>query len=121
VQEFQVLRVLEPALRMKAQVDSNSRGRKDFICREEKRKEKRKTSYWRMKGDLDTGDPVGQGEEWGFIAYLHCLMAEMPFRCKGAFPKEEKCLLDHLSPFGSFCSLSFSSSFPPINGYPNCC
>jgi hypothetical protein len=38
VQEFQVLRVLEPALRMKAQADSNSRGQKDFICREEKRK-----------------------------------------------------------------------------------
>jgi hypothetical protein len=36
VQEFQVLRVLEPSLRMKAQVDSNSRGGKDFICREEK-------------------------------------------------------------------------------------
>jgi hypothetical protein len=33
-----VLRVLEPALRMKAQADSSSRGRKDFICREEKRK-----------------------------------------------------------------------------------
>jgi hypothetical protein len=33
-----MLRVLEPALRMKAQVDSNNRGQKDFICREEKRK-----------------------------------------------------------------------------------
>jgi hypothetical protein len=29
-----VLRVLETALRMKAQTDSNSRGQKDFICRE---------------------------------------------------------------------------------------
>jgi hypothetical protein len=29
-----MLRVLEPALRMKAQTDSNSRGQKDFICRE---------------------------------------------------------------------------------------
>jgi hypothetical protein len=38
MQEFQVLRVLEPALRMKAQTESSSRGRKDFICREEKRK-----------------------------------------------------------------------------------
>jgi hypothetical protein len=36
MQEFQVLRVLEPALRMKAQADSSSRGQKDFICREEK-------------------------------------------------------------------------------------
>jgi hypothetical protein len=39
-----VLRVLEPALKMKAQTDSNSRGWKDFICREEKRK----TAYWGM-------------------------------------------------------------------------
>jgi hypothetical protein len=39
-----VLKVLEPALRMKAQADSNSRGWKDFICREEKRK----PAYWRM-------------------------------------------------------------------------
>jgi hypothetical protein len=38
--EFQVLRDLEPTLRMKAQTDSNSRGRKDFICREEKRRER---------------------------------------------------------------------------------
>jgi hypothetical protein len=106
VQEFQVLRVLEPALRMKAQADSNSRGRKDFICREEKRK----TAYWRMQGDLETGGPVGQGREWGFIAFLHCLMAEMPFRCKWEFPRKEKCLLDHLSSFGTFCSLSFSPS-----------
>jgi hypothetical protein len=38
VQEFQVLRVLEAALRMKVQVDYSNRGWKDFICREEKRK-----------------------------------------------------------------------------------
>jgi hypothetical protein len=61
-----VLRVLEPALRMKAQTDFNSRGQKDFICREEKRK----TAYWGMQGDLETGDPVGQGGEWGFIAFF---------------------------------------------------
>jgi hypothetical protein len=57
VQEFQVLRVLEPALKMKALVDSNSRGWKDFLCREEKRK----TAYWRIQGDPD---PMGQGGEW---------------------------------------------------------
>jgi hypothetical protein len=58
-----VLRVLEPVLKMKAQTDS--RGQKDFICREFSwRKEKRKTAYWRMQGDLETGDPVGQGGEW---------------------------------------------------------
>jgi hypothetical protein len=38
MQEFQMLRVLKPALRMKAQVDSSNRGQKHFICREEKRK-----------------------------------------------------------------------------------
>jgi hypothetical protein len=27
---------------------------------------------------------------------LHCLREEMPFRCKQAFSKEEKCLLDLL-------------------------
>jgi hypothetical protein len=109
-----MLRVLEPALRMIAQADSNSRGQKDFICREFSwRKERRKTAYWRMQGDLETGDPVGQRGEWGFIAYLHCLMAEMPFTCKQAFPREEKCLLDHLLPFGTSHSPSFSPSFPP--------
>jgi hypothetical protein len=60
VHKFQVLRVLEPALRMKTQADSNSRGWKDFICREEKRK----IAYWRMQGDPETGDPMGQGGEW---------------------------------------------------------
>jgi hypothetical protein len=39
MQEFLVLRVLESTLRIKAQADSSSReNRKDFICREEKRK-----------------------------------------------------------------------------------
>jgi hypothetical protein len=72
-----VLRVFEPALGMKAHADSNSRGWKDFICREEKRK----TAYWRMQGDPETSDPVGQGGEWGFIAFfLHCLGADMSFR-----------------------------------------
>jgi hypothetical protein len=60
MQEFQVLRVLEPTLRMKAQTDSNSRGQKDFICREEKRK----TAYWRLWGDLETSDPMGQVRNW---------------------------------------------------------
>jgi hypothetical protein len=71
VQEFQVLRVLEPALKMKAQTDSNSRDQKDFICREFSwRKEKRKTAYWGMQGDLKTDDPMGRGGEWGFIGYF---------------------------------------------------
>jgi hypothetical protein len=92
-----VLRVLEPAVRMKAQTDSNSRVRKDFICREFSwRKEKEKDCILENAGGPETGDPMAQGGEWGFIAYLHCLMAEMPFRCKQAFPREEKCLLDLL-------------------------
>jgi hypothetical protein len=57
--------VLEPALRMKAQTDSNSRGHKDFICREFRwRKEKSKTAYWGMQRDPKTGDPIGQRGEW---------------------------------------------------------
>jgi hypothetical protein len=60
MQEFQVLRALESTLRMKVQVVSNSRGQKDFICREEKRK----TAYWRMQVDLETGDPMGQVGDW---------------------------------------------------------
>jgi hypothetical protein len=60
VQEFQVLRVLEPALRMKAQADSNSRGWKDFICRQQKRK----TAYWGIQGDPETSDPMGQVGNW---------------------------------------------------------
>jgi hypothetical protein len=60
-----MLRVLKPALRMKAQTDSNSRGQKYFICRGSSwRKEKRKTAYWRMQGDQETDDPVCQGGEW---------------------------------------------------------
>jgi hypothetical protein len=49
-----------------------------------------------MQGDPETSDPVGQVGEWGFIAYLHCLIVEMPFRCKQVFPREKKCLLDLL-------------------------
>jgi hypothetical protein len=34
----------------------------------------------------------------GFIAFffVYCLRAEMPFRCRWAFPREEMCLLDLL-------------------------
>jgi hypothetical protein len=95
MQEFQVLRVLEPALRMKAQTDSNSRGRKDFIrgefiCR----KEKRKIAYWRMQADPKPVIPwfrVGSGF---YSLFLYCLRVEMPFRCKQAAFPGEKCLLD---------------------------
>jgi hypothetical protein len=71
-----VFRVLEPALRMKAQADSTP---KDFICREEKRK----TAWWGL----------------GFIAFfcVYCLRAEMPFRCRWAVPGE-KCSLSLNNP-----------------------
>jgi hypothetical protein len=49
---------------MKAQVDSSSRGWKDFICREEKRK----AAWWGMQGHPETGGPVGQVGDWAFIA-----------------------------------------------------
>jgi hypothetical protein len=62
-----VLRVLEPVLRMKAQTDSNSRGQKDFICREFSWRKKRKTAYWGKQGDPETGDPVGQSREWVYF------------------------------------------------------
>jgi hypothetical protein len=77
-----VLRVLEPALRMKAQTDSNSRGRKDFICREEKRK----TAYWGMQGDLETGDPLGQGGEWGFIDFFALPKGRDAFQMQPGIP-----------------------------------
>jgi hypothetical protein len=31
-------------------------------------------------GDRETGDLVDQGGEWGFIAYLHCLMVGDAFQ-----------------------------------------
>jgi hypothetical protein len=60
-----VLRVLEPTLRMKEQVDSNSRGQKDFIYREEKRK-----SSW--VHEAGPGNPWSGGSGWklGFIAFF---------------------------------------------------
>jgi hypothetical protein len=48
----------------------------------------------------NAGGPGNQwscGSGWGvgfYSLFLHCLRAEMPFRCKQAFPREEKCLLD---------------------------
>jgi hypothetical protein len=51
---------------MKAQVDSSSRGQKDFICREEKRK----TAWWGMQGDPETIGPVGQGGDWVLQSFL---------------------------------------------------
>jgi hypothetical protein len=63
MQGFQVLRVLEPALRMKAQTLTAEVGKILFV-ENLVGEEKRKTAYWRMQGDPETGDPVGQGGEW---------------------------------------------------------
>jgi hypothetical protein len=41
---------------------------------------------------------------------LHCLGAEMFLRCRQRFPGKERCLLVHLSPFGTSCSPFFSPS-----------
>jgi hypothetical protein len=53
---------------MKAQADSNSRGQKDFICREfswrKSLESLLKDCILRMQGDPETGDPLGQGGEW---------------------------------------------------------
>jgi hypothetical protein len=43
----------------------------------------------------------------GFIAFLHCLMGKRPFRCKQAFPREKKFILDS-------CGLSFTMIYAPI-------
>jgi hypothetical protein len=63
--------VLDPALRMKAQKDSNSRGQKDFICREQNRK----TVWQRMQGDLEPvvlWVRVGSG----FYSFFLCALPE---------------------------------------------
>jgi hypothetical protein len=103
---FQVFRVLGSTLRMKAQAGSSSRGWKDFICREEK---KRKKLHGGVQGDPETSGPMGQVGNWVFIALvLYCPRAEMSLRRKQTFPREEKCLLGQFSLFGISCSLSFS-------------
>jgi hypothetical protein len=87
-----VLRVLESALRVKAQADSSSRGQKDFICREEK------DCMVRNAGGPGNRWSCGSGWELRFAAsfFVYCLRAEEPFRCRQAFPGKEKCLLDLL-------------------------
>jgi hypothetical protein len=47
-----------------------------------------------------------------YSLFLHCLRAEMPFRCKHAFPKEEKCLLDLQQNV---------LQVPYLSDLPNCC
>jgi hypothetical protein len=118
MQEFQVLRVLEPALRRKhRQTLTAEVGKILFIENLVGEKRRERLHIGECRGTR-TGDPMGQGGEWDFIAYLHCLMAEMPFRCKRAFIREEKCLFDDLSPFGTSCSPTFSPSNIKLNMNP---
>jgi hypothetical protein len=85
---------------MKAQADSSTRGQKDFVCRQEKRK-----AAWGHARALETGGQVGN---WVFIAFfVYFPRVEMSLRCKQIFPGK-KCLLGQLSPFGTFCSPSVS-------------
>jgi hypothetical protein len=70
MQEFQVLGVLEPTLRMKAQADSSTRDRKDFIWREEK--------------GCTVENAGGPGGPWGlgfYSLFEYCLRAELSLRC----------------------------------------
>jgi hypothetical protein len=62
---FQLLRVLGSTLRLKARVDSHSRGQKDFICREEKRK----TAWGNAVGPRNRWSR-GSGWKLGFIAFF---------------------------------------------------
>jgi hypothetical protein len=50
---------------MKVEADSSSRGQKNFICREEKRK-----TAWVHAVGLETGGPIGQVGNWVFIAFF---------------------------------------------------
>jgi hypothetical protein len=62
---FQEFRVLGSTLRVKAQADTSSRGWKDSICREEKRK-----AAGRYEGDPETSGPLGQVGNCVFILFF---------------------------------------------------
>jgi hypothetical protein len=88
---FWVLRVLGSALRLKAEADSRSRGPKDFICREEKRK-----AAWGHAagpGNWWFCGSVGQVINWVFTAFFFYFpRVDMSLWCKQMFPGKEKCL-----------------------------
>jgi hypothetical protein len=93
MQEFQMLRVLGHTLRKKHKwTPATAVGKILFV---EKRREK---LHERALGI-------------GFYSlFEYCLRAEMSLRNRQMFPGKEKCLLDHLSPFGTSCSPSFKIS-----------
>jgi hypothetical protein len=89
--------VLGFTLRMKAQVDSSSRGRKDFFCREEKRK-----AAWGHTGGPRKWCFPGSGWKLCFIAVGGAVSQVQ------MFPRKENCLLGQLLPSGASCSPSFN-------------
>jgi hypothetical protein len=93
---------------MKAQVYSSSRGQKDFICREEKRRER--LHGGECRGTQKLAVPWVRLGIGFYSLFEYCLRAEMSLRNRQMFPGKEKCLLDHLSPFGTSCSPSFKIS-----------
>jgi hypothetical protein len=110
-----VLSVLEPALRMKAHAHSSSRGQKDFICAGEKRK----TAWWGMQGDPETGVLLVRLEIVFFIAGLYiapgwrCLSgAERGFLGRRGVSSTTY----HLLGPPAVCP-----SIPLLNSCPNCC
>jgi hypothetical protein len=91
-----VLRVLEPALRMKAQTLTAEVGKIIYVENLVGEKERERLHIGECRGTrklVIPGTSVGSGL---YSLFLQCLRAEMPLRCKWAFPREEKCLLDLL-------------------------
>jgi hypothetical protein len=82
-----VLRVLGSNVRLKTKVDSSSRGQKDFICREEKRK-----AAWRHA--VGPGYLWSHGSGWKLCFYnlLYYPREEMSLWCKQKFPGRQKYL-----------------------------
>jgi hypothetical protein len=98
---------------MKAQVDSSSRGQKDFICREEKRK-----AEWGHPGGPGNQWSCGSGWRLGFIAFF-----VLP---KGGDVSQVQTDISwegEVSPC-SVITCSFLQSvlqFPPLSDHLNCC
>jgi hypothetical protein len=103
MQEFQVLRVIGPALRMKAQVDSNNRGQKELEKRRERLHERTCRVYQKLVVPW-------VGLRIGFYSlFEYCLRADMSLRYRQTFPGKKRYFLDHFSPFRTSCSPSFIS------------
>jgi hypothetical protein len=82
---------------VEAEVDSSSRGQKDFICEGEKSK-----AAWRHTAGPRNLWSCGQVGNWVFIAFSYFPRAEMSLRCKQSVSWEGE-----LSPWPiiTFCDL----------------